>query len=235
MKILSLYFAGVLLAAMIFAAPARGDSTEFAISINGSWQLGQFCEGCEPSSPNPIVDIFSATFDVYADGAVVPGTMQFTFTDSYLTNLAASPLSFGPPPACEPAGESCENGFPGTTSLPGQQMWSDSRGYFIDFIPPNWPPSGAEGFSATTEVDTSVFGSTVLGLDCVAEPGNAGCDGFFSCYDIACPAGGDAPASSGFITISPVAVKTPEPGVLLLLLSGVLLCFVRRQRVAGAN
>lgn len=235
MKILSSCLAGLFLAALIFAAPARGDSTEFAVSVNGSWQLGQFCLGCEPSSPNPIVDAFSATFDVYADGAVVPGTMQFTFTDSYLTNSGASPLSFGPPPPCEAAGGSCENGFPGATSLPGQQMWSDSQGYFVDFVPLTWPPSGAEGFGATTGVDTSVFGSTVLGLDCVAEPGNAGCDGFFSCYDIACPAGGDAPASGGFITITPLPVKTPEPGVLLLLICGVLLCFIRRQHVAGAN
>lgn len=236
MKILSSCLAGIFLAVLIFAAPARADSTEFAISIDGSWQANQFCLGlCASSSPNPIVDTFSATFDVYANGTVVPGTMQFTFTDSYLTNYGASPLSFGAPPACEPPGPSCGDGFPGGTSLPGQQMWSDSQGYFVDFVPPTWPPNGQEFFSATQSVPPSVFGATVLGIDCVGEPSDPECDGMLSCYDISCATGGDTPASGGFITITPVAVKTPEPAVLLLLICGVLLCFIRRQRVAGAN
>ncbi|HTU34187.1 MAG TPA: PEP-CTERM sorting domain-containing protein [Candidatus Acidoferrum sp.] len=236
MKILTSCLVAALFA-LIFASPARADSTEFAISINGSWQQNQFCLSlCTSSSRNPIVDTFSATFDVYANGTMVPGTMQFTFTDSsFLTTYGASPLSFGPPPACEPAGASCGEGFPGGTSLPGQQMWSDSQGYFVDFVPPTWPPTGLESFSATQTVPSSVFGETTLGLDCVGEPGSEGCAPFLFCYDIDCAGGGDAPASSGFITISPLPVKTPEPGVLVLLLSGALLCFIRRRCVADAN
>lgn len=233
MKILSFCVAAVVLL-LIFAAPARADSSEFAVSINGSWQLGQFCIGCPPASSNPIVDTFSATFDVYANGTVVPGTMQFTFTDSYLTNFGASPLSFGPPAPC-PSGEpGCGAGFSGKVSLPGQQMWSDSEGYFVDFVPPAWPPTSSEGFSATQTVPSTIFGSTVLGIDCEA-PGTNACNGMFSCYDIDCATGGDAPASGGHISISRLPVKTPEPGMLLLLISGALLCFIRRRRVADAN
>lgn len=236
MKILSSCLMAVLFA-VIFASPARADSTEFAISIDGSWQQNQFCLSlCTSSSPNPIVDSFSATFDVYANGTVVPGTMQFTFTDfSFLTNYGASPLSFGAPPACEPPGGACGDGFPGGTSLPGQQMWSDSQGYFVDFVPPTWPPTGLESFNATQTVPISVFGGTTLGLDCVGEPASEGCAPFLFCQYIQCAGGGDAPASSGFITITPMPVKTPEPGVLLLLLCGALFCFIRRQRVADAN
>lgn len=231
MKILSSCAAAVVLA-LIFAAPARADSSEFAVSINGSWQLGQFCIGCPPASSNPIVDAFSARFDVYANGTVVPGTMQFTFTDSYLRNFGASPLSFGPPAPCPSDEPGCGVGFSGQVSLPGQQMWSDSEGYFVDFVPPAWPPTGSEGFSATQAVPSTVFGSSVLGIDCEA-PGSRACNGMFSCYDIDCATGGDAPASAGYISISPA--KTPEPGVLLLLISGALLCFIRRRRVVGAN
>jgi hypothetical protein len=223
---------GALTCALAFAVPARANSTEFSVTINAFWDLSAACIrfDCSPS-PNPVVDTFSATFDEFANGTVVPGTMRFTFTPLPLTIFPTLPVSFGPPAACPITTQGCDPGFSGHTSLPGQQMWSDSLGYFVDFIPPSWPPSGSETLSATTtENFPGFFGPNVLGINC--EGPFANCIGpLLSCYNQQCATGGDAPASGGTITITPVQGETPEPSTLLLLISGAPLVFLFRRSI----
>jgi hypothetical protein len=90
----------VLLFCVATARPSHADG--YAVTINAYWQLGTL-EGnpTPPPSPNPELDQFSASFDVYADGSLVPGTMNLSFWSADSDVIGT--LSFGPPPVCPPA------------------------------------------------------------------------------------------------------------------------------------
>lgn len=220
-------FAGISVAALIIlmlagTAPARADSVEYQVTIYASWDQASFFALYGENGTN-VLDQFYATYDMYSNGTVIPGTMSFNIVDSGGPLQGATPFTYGVVPSfCNdgsqpgPTGEGCVavgNPEPGVDYPGGNTAWYDSEGYMIE-------ATATPGQLGTTT-------GAVATIDCVY---NA-C-AIASCWDIVCTQGGNNPSSGGYITetlLTPTA--TPEPSTFLLLLCGVPLLFVCRRSI----
>jgi hypothetical protein len=225
----------VLFCVLALAAPLRADSTEYAVTISVYWQYSAFFGASGLSEPgNPVVDQFSASYDMNANGSVIPGTMTFNIVNNGGPLGGATPFTFGVVPSfCNsgvgnPVGEGCVP-FPNTCTNPlacvgsyypgGILAWYDSDGFLIE--------------ASATPGDLGTFTGTSVVIDCVYQ---VCANQLFSCYDILCATGGDNPASGGYVKESIVTVTTPEPSSAMLLGSSLLIgLLVRRLYEARAT
>lgn len=220
-------FLGALVLLLSGAVSARADSTEYAVTIYSYWQYSAFWGPAGYSQPgDPVLDQFNATYDMYSNGAIVPGTMSFNLVDSSGPMAGATPFTYGVVPTfCDPGvvpgqvGEGCtvpSNPPSGSTYAGGGNAWYDSDGFLIE--------------SGATPGQIGTTTGSVATIDCVYVQCTGG---LFLCYDIDCAGGGNNPSSGGYITetsLSGVAT-TPEPSSWLLLLCGVPLLFLGRRRI----
>ncbi|HEX5425351.1 MAG TPA: hypothetical protein VFW94_17515 [Candidatus Acidoferrales bacterium] len=90
-------FVWMSIALLIFAlagtVPARADSVEYQVTIYAYWEQNAFRYPFGPNGTN-VVDQFYATYDMYSNGAVVPGTMNFNIVDRGGPLGGATPFTY---------------------------------------------------------------------------------------------------------------------------------------------
>jgi hypothetical protein len=224
----------VLFCVLALATPSRADSTEYAVTISVYWQYSAFYGAFGYSEPgNPVVDQFFASYDMNANGSVIPGTMTFHIVNNGGPLGGATPFAFGVVPSfCNsnvgnPVGEGCVP-FPNTCTNPsacvgsyypgGVIAWYDSDGFLIEASAAPGDPGTFTGMSAV--------------IDCVYQ---VCAEHLLSCYDILCASGGDNPASGGYVKESILTVTTPEPSSAMLLGCSLLIGLLARRRYGATH
>jgi len=207
--------ATLLLLLFSVAQPVRAGSIKYSVSINAQWTESTLC--CleqpwqDPSVAN-VVESFTAHFDVYANGSLVPGTMVFSNSGPYF----AGGMYFGPPPPCLPSNP-CSNAPYGTAPPYAWSENTDDSGYYVGFLPGTWPPSGSANWYADGGVELNCLPQNTLGCN------------LFGCANIGCATGDTTWATYGTVNIQQVSA-TPEPPSIILLGTTLVVAFAMWSR-----
>jgi hypothetical protein len=211
------FFACVL---VLLSLAQKASADEFAVSIDVYWMgatlSGNTCVGaCNVPSMQ-----FAASFDVNANGTLVPGTMSFLVTSLQPGIVDGTAYAYNATPPSFTVAE----GAGGNFTLGAPYSWSGTgseAGGVIMFLPPgcayfgstpcasgSWPPTGNTTLSASTvSINEFIFGDNPR---------------LFNCWNSGCPAGNGEQnvADGGSVVIT--ALPTPEPTSLTLLFSGLV-------------
>ena len=226
MRNLAIAFA-VLLGMSVIPQSASADTVEYNVTTNVFWTCGSinahvpFGDPCTSGGAGRIFGQFSSSFAVYANGSLVPGSMDFLASGT--TPPFAAAYTFDTTPPTYPGAFSSEP--PITLDAPFN--WSTASSDTFSFVPPGcayfapgpatnclsaaWPPTGSETLPASTII-----------LNCFD---GFFCDGqqLFSCYSSSCAAGFDNPAAGGSVIVTEFVA--PEPSSLLFLVLGFIPLF----------